>query len=129
MDNNDFSRIRRFLGKTQPELANLLCLSTKAVQSYEQGWRKIPASVERQLLTLLSMKKVGEAIGKPCWDIKGCPTEWKEKCLTWDFKAQHLCWLVNGTFCQGVWHKKWDQKMQACRQCEVFQSAFPFILD
>ena len=50
MDKKEFSQIRRHLKKTQKELARLLCVSPKAVQSFEQGWRKIPANVERQLL-------------------------------------------------------------------------------
>ena len=129
MESSDFSRIRRFLGKTQLELANLLCVSPKAVQSFEQGWRKIPASAERQLLTILSLRKPGEAASKPCWEIKECPSEWRDKCVVWEFKARSLCWLLSGTCCQGVVRKKWDEKIKLCRQCEVFQLAFPFILD
>ncbi len=129
MDSSDFSRIRHFLGKTQLELANLLCVSPKAVQSFEQGWRTIPASAERQLLMVLSLKIPNESIRKPCWEIKGCPSEWKDKCIVWDYKARSLCWLLTGTCCQGVVQRKWGQKIKVCRECEVFQSAFPFILD
>ncbi|MFC1935046.1 helix-turn-helix domain-containing protein [Chloroflexota bacterium] len=57
MDNSEFSQIRRSLGKTQGELARLLCVSPKAIQSFEQGWRNIPASAERQLLFLISLKR------------------------------------------------------------------------
>jgi len=57
MDKNEFSRARFLLGKTQTQMAELLRSSAKAVQSYEQGWRSIPAHVERQVLFLLVMKQ------------------------------------------------------------------------
>jgi DNA-binding XRE family transcriptional regulator len=38
MNYEEFSRIRHYLDKTQSELAGLLCVSTKAIQSFEQGW-------------------------------------------------------------------------------------------
>jgi DNA-binding transcriptional regulator YiaG len=56
MDKMEFSQIRQGLAKTQAELARLLCVSPRAVQSYEQGWRDIPAGIERQLLFILSYR-------------------------------------------------------------------------
>lgn len=41
MDKMEFSIIRRTLGKTQKEVAQLFGISLKAVQSFEQGWRRI----------------------------------------------------------------------------------------
>ena len=55
MDNDEFTRIRRYLGKSQNQIARLLRVSPKAVQSFEQGWRRIPVYIERQLLVLFSM--------------------------------------------------------------------------
>ena len=43
-----------FWGKTQNQLARLLGTSFKAIQSFEQGWRNVPAHTERQLLLLLA---------------------------------------------------------------------------
>ncbi|MFC1988138.1 helix-turn-helix domain-containing protein [Chloroflexota bacterium] len=80
MDNREFLHIRRFLRKTQEELARLLCVSPRAIQSFEQGWRNIPASAERQLLFLLSFKRSSEENTGPCWDIRSCPAEWRENC-------------------------------------------------
>jgi len=42
MDKREFSQIRSGLEKTQDQLAQLLGISIKAVQSFEQGWRNIP---------------------------------------------------------------------------------------
>lgn len=74
MDSKEFSHIRNRLSKTQKQMAQLLGTSEKAVQGYEQGWRNVPAHVERQLLFLLS--RIEEKTGrKPCWTIKKCPVE------------------------------------------------------
>ena len=125
MESKDFSLIRHYLDKPQSELAKLLCVSPKTIQSFEQGWRKIPAYISRQLLFLLSLKtSSNENIG-PCWEIKGCPVEWRENCSAWEFKAGNLCWFINGTFCRGQNQECWDKKLEACWECEVFLSMIP----
>jgi len=125
MDKKEFSQARRYLGKTQSELARLICVSPKAIQSFEQGWRKISASAERQLLFLLSLKRaMDETIG-PCWEIRNCPMEWRGECTAWEFNAGYFCWFINGTFCQGRVQKNWNQKIQLCRECEVYKLMLP----
>ncbi|MEW6266224.1 MAG: two-CW domain-containing protein [Thermodesulfobacteriota bacterium] len=119
MDKTDFSRIRTRLGKSQKQIAQLLGLSVKAVQSFEQGWRKIPLYVERQMLFLLAMKKGLKR--KPCWDLQACPAETREKCPAWEFNSGRLCWFVNGTICQGEVLTTWQKKMELCRRCQVFR--------
>jgi DNA-binding XRE family transcriptional regulator len=54
MDKREFSDIRRCLEKTQKQMAQLLGTSTKAIESFEQGWRNIPVHIERQMLFLLA---------------------------------------------------------------------------
>ena len=120
MDSKEFSQIRHYLGKTQDKLARLLCVSSKAVQSYEQGWRNIPASAERQLLFLLSLKRSTNESNRPCWDILNCPDEWRDNCAAWEYKIGNLCWFVNGTYCQGKFNDDWEKKMETCRKCEAF---------
>ncbi|MFC1911596.1 two-CW domain-containing protein [Chloroflexota bacterium] len=125
MDKKEFSQVRHYLGKTQNELAKLICVSPKAIQSFEQGWRKIPASAERQLLFLLSLKRATDETIGPCWEIRNCPMEQREKCTAWEFEAGYFCWFVNGTFCQGKMQESWDKKIQLCRECEVYKSTLP----
>ena len=125
MDRKEFSKIRQRLGKSQKELAQLLAISLKAVQSFEQGWRNIPAHVERQALFLVAMKDARDG-GKYCWDIQDCPPERKEKCPAWEFQSGHLCWFISGTICNGEVHGNWQSKMKICRECEVFRSMFQF---
>ncbi len=125
MESKEFSKIRHYLGKSQNQLARLLCVSPKAIQSFEQGWRNIPASAERQLLFLLSLEKSLDENTSPCWEIRNCPFEEREKCAAWEFKAGHFCWFINGTFCQGKLQESWRKKIKLCRQCEAFQSMLP----
>jgi DNA-binding XRE family transcriptional regulator len=122
MQSKDFIKIRNVLGKTQEQLAQALCISIKTVQSFEQGWRKVPAYVERELLLLFSLKTHLNVNTRSCWNIKKCPAEWKEKCIIWELKVGHLCWFLSGTFCEGKFHKSWGNKIKLCRKCEVYTS-------
>ncbi len=121
MKKREFSQIRYSLEKTQDQLAELLGISLKAVQSFEQGWRNIPVHTERQLLFLLVLKRSYGKRNGSCWVIRKCPVEIKQKCPAWEFQAGHLCWFINGTICQGRVHESWQKKMEICRQCEVFR--------
>ena len=122
MKEKDFKGIRKSLEKTQKQMAQLLGVSLKAVHSYEQGWRKVPAAVERQMYFLLSRKISATNNQKPCWKIRKCDAETKRQCPAWEFRTGDLCWFINGTVCDGQAHKDWREKMKVCRSCEVFQS-------
>ncbi len=125
VEKEEFSRIRRYLGKTQSQLAQLLGVSPKAIQSFEQGWRKIPVHTERQLLFLLALKKAPPKKGRPCLVVRKCPIELRQECAAWQFEAGYLCWFINGTICQGKVRESWQKKMKLCRKCEVFRSMLP----
>ena len=120
MDSKEFSFLRQRLQKTQRQMAELLGTSLKAVQSFEQGWRKVPVHIERQALFLISNRRGGSRKSRPCWDIRGCSTKNREACPAWEFNLGYLCWFVNGTFCRGETQESWPQKMKVCRGCEVF---------
>ena len=124
MQNEEFIKIRHVLGKTQKQLAQVLCSSTKTIQSFEQGWRNVPIHIEREMLLLLSMKTHSEGSTRVCWNVKNCSSEWRENCIVWELKAGHLCWFLSGTFCQGRIHRLWDEKIELCRKCEVYQAMF-----
>lgn len=124
MESQNFKLMRSRLGKTQKELAQILGVSIKAVHSYEQGWRKIPHHVERQLLFLLS-RLIGEKQNKKnCWEINHCPESKQASCPAWEYKSGDLCWFINGTKCSGKAHNSWENKMEECRTCDVFLSFF-----
>lgn len=121
MESRDFVFFRKKLNKTQLQMSHLLGISEKAVHSYEQGWRSIPPHVERQVLFLASRIRGTEKPEKPCWVLNKCPKELKTQCPAWEFQAGKLCWFINGTFCGGVVHKKWKDKIEICRSCKAFK--------
>ena len=125
MGEKEFSTARQYLGKTQTQMAQLLGVSLKAIQSFEQGWRDIPVHVERQVLFLLVQKKSPRKKNRPCWVIRKCPVEIRQNCPAWEFQVGHLCWFINGTICQGQVQERWEKKMKICRQCKVFRNTLP----
>lgn len=120
LDCKEFSSLRQKLHKTQKEMAQILGTSLKAVQSFEQGWRKVPVHIERQLLFLISNRGRGARRSRPCWDLRGCSPKIRRACPAWEFNLGHLCWFVNGTICRGKVQGSWPQKMKVCRSCDVF---------
>lgn len=120
----EFQYLRKHLQKTQEEMARLLGVSVKAIRSYEQGWRDIPAHAERQAMFLCAMKHQGFSAAKPCWIINKCRKERKEDCPAWEYNAGALCWFINGTICNGETHQTWREKIEICKTC----GAFPWIL-
>lgn len=119
MHKEEFRDFRLKLGKTQKQLAQLLGVSVKAIHSYEQGWRSIPAAAERQMFFLLTHKKENKPHLRNCWVVKKCPSKRKNACPAWDFQAGKMCWFVNGTMCGGEVQRDWKEKMSICRACEV----------
>jgi len=125
MKKEEFAEIRRQLEKTQKQTAQLLGISLKAIQSFEQGWRNVPTHIERQLLFLAALKKTRTQAKPPaCWTVRKCPPETRANCPSWEFQGGRLCWLINGTICHGEVQKSWQKKMAKCRKCEVFQNLF-----
>lgn len=128
MDTQEFKNIRKHLQKTQETMARLLGISVKAIRSYEQGWRSIPAHAERQLLFLVAKKAEILKPVKPCWTINKCNEEKKELCPAWEFRAGKLCWFINGTICSGAVHKDWREKLEICKRCKAFPSTLKSVL-
>jgi len=107
-------------------MAGLLGISLKAAQSFEQGWRKVPFHIERHLLFIIA-RSHGAWRGKrqKCWTARNCPKKRKSHCPAWELKLGHLCWFINGTFCQGAAQESWEKKKEACRKCDMFLSVMP----
>ncbi len=85
MERKKFAQARAQLGKTQKALAELLGVSLKAVQSYEQGWRSIPAHIEKQIYFLLvNQRGTKKPTQKECWHIKNVAL--KKSALPGNFK-------------------------------------------
>lgn len=122
MTSEEFKKMRNRLGKTQKQMSYLLGVSLKAVHSYEQGWRAIPAAVERQVLFLVTRLARSRKKRQPCWKLLDCPLETRNRCPAWEFQAGDLCWFVSGTHCHGENQKSWADKIKICRSCKVLRS-------
>ncbi len=129
MKKSEFIFFRKKLNKTQIQMAKLLGVSLKAIHSYEQGWRAIPAHVERQSLFLVSRKLMKPGKKNQCWSIKQCSKEIRKQCPAWEFQTGELCWFINGTTCEGYAHKKWKDKIIVCRSCDFFISIFEEVIN
>jgi hypothetical protein len=119
MDSIEFISFRVLLDKTQEQLAELIGVSVRAVRSYEQGWRTIPAYVERQMIFLVYLLNGSGKVHRPCYIVKKCSKERKINCPTWQYKLGALCWMINGTICEGTPQHNWQEKITICRSCEV----------
>ena len=64
LESEEFKYFRKRLNRTQKQIAELLGTSLKAIHSYEQGWRNVPAHVERQMFFLISRLKENRKIRK-----------------------------------------------------------------
>jgi DNA-binding XRE family transcriptional regulator len=122
MTKKEFAQIRQYLSKTQKEMAQLLGVSIRTIQSFEQGLRRIPVYTERQTLLLLSLKNSRSGKKRLCWVEKECPMKVRRGCPAWEFNAGNLCWFINGTLCEGKVQKSWRQKLEICKKCGVFHS-------
>ncbi|MGL1931557.1 MAG: helix-turn-helix transcriptional regulator [Desulfotalea sp.] len=120
MKSTDFKKFRKNLEKTQKEMSILLSVSLKAVSSYEQGWRKIPSHIERQVLYMLSHTRKAPKL-ENCWKILKCPAQKRKKCPAWEFRSGARCWAINGTICQGKHQSTWEEKITYCHQCKVMK--------
>ena len=109
-------------------MAQILGVSSKAIQSFEQGWRNIPVHIERQVLFILSLKYHGAKKRTPCWLTRDCPVDRRQDCPAWQFNAGNLCWFINGTNCEGSPQGSWENKMKICRDCEVYHFILPLKL-
>ncbi len=110
---DEFARLRAVLGKSQRELAEILGLSLKAVESYEQGWRKVPGHVERLLYFLIfKLDERNDEAEDPCWVYKGCPEDLRSKCVAYVAKEGRFCWFFTGRLCAAAG--------DGCHACEVF---------
>ena len=73
--------IRKKLGKSQKEFADLLGISVRAIQSYEQKWRAVPPCVDKIAHLALYLTRREELNGAaPCWELLGCSEDARSRC-------------------------------------------------
>ena len=112
--------IRKYLDKSQRELADQLGISLRAIQSYEQGWRSMPPSLQKLLLQLLYLHWRRENIHPaPCWETKKCGKRKRLNCLAWKTCSGDCCWLTTGNQIECKPQASWEKKLAHCIQCPV----------
>jgi transcriptional regulator with XRE-family HTH domain len=115
--------LRKELGRSQKEMAELLGISAKAVQSYEQGWRNTPPHVEQQLLFQAILHRQPDLRKVPwCWSLNECSPQIRKRCPSAKLKLPGLCWFITGTLCQGKPAGSWAARRERCLECKVMKS-------
>ena len=93
-------KVRMLLGRTQSELAGALGISSKAVQSYEQGWRVVPARVLIQLLLLVALYRKQSGDDVPCWQVRRCDARQRSRCASYTIGDGRFCWFIGDKKCR-----------------------------
>jgi DNA-binding XRE family transcriptional regulator len=115
--------LRTQLGRSQKQMADLLGISKKAVQSYEQGWRTAPPHVEQMVLLQAILARHADLQKmRHCWQVNKCSPQTRRSCPSAKLRTPGLCWMLTGTLCQGQPMGNWAAKRDHCFQCEVMKS-------
>ena len=118
----DVRRVRDELGLSQSQFADLAGVSTRAIQSCEQGWRTPSSALERTILLLLLAYRNGRELGDlACWETRDCPADVRDGCLVFWCRQGHICWLLSGNKCDGRPMRTWKEKKTACGECSFMK--------
>ena len=117
--------VRKSLGLSQKEMAELMGVSKKTMESYEQRWRATPVNVERLALLYLGCFKLAEKNEKiQCWRMTKCPKKRRDACVAYKIKRGDLCWMFGGTPSEEDEQTDWRAKFERCMQCKVLRAIF-----
>jgi hypothetical protein len=117
---SDLRGARNALGKSQSEMACLLGISTRSIQSYEQGWREVPSYVQKLVGVMLFLKwRGGQRSVEPCWKVRPCDPQKRKLCPVHHGKAGEFCWMTCGDLCFGREGSDapWLRKIGQCQKC------------
>ena len=122
----DLKTVRTEFGLSQSQLADLIGVSLRTVQSCEQGWRNPSPALEKAVILLQLAKSHGAKLGmKRCWESINCSENERNNCLAYQSKQGHLCWLLSGNICRGRRLRTWADKKDMCMQCQFFLELLP----
>lgn len=128
MQKEEFLEIRKKLDKTQKQIALLLGISLKSVESYEQGVRNIPDNVAKILYFILFKLNMEKLQGrKPCWNKMKCSLDDRTDCATWLTKEGLFCWFLTGKACVRFQSSLPGMPVN-CFYCRFFQDNLDLIL-
>lgn len=119
----DLKAVREELRLSQSELAALLGVSPRTIQSNEQGWRKPSPALEKSILLLLIAWRHGKDFSSQvCHNIVDCDPKTRNQCLAYRSRQGHLCWFLTGNVCNGMRLYNWQDKKRVCGECLFFQT-------
>ena len=122
MDFFNLKHIRSRLGLNQHDLADLLGVSIRAVQSYEQGWRTTPPKVLLSAWLLVFFQWRGRhGPPAPCWELNNCRLDAREKCFAYRHNAGDLCWFLSTQACLRTAGKTCAQRIRICHDCPAMR--------
>jgi len=127
MQKTDFKKLRKILNKTQKEMASLLSISKKTVESYEQGLRNIPPNVQRIVYFLVfkfNMDKIDKK--RNCWQAKKCTMPIRKNCVAYLAKEGFFCWFITGRVCAVELTS--ETCCDSCFECDFFRESLDKIL-
>jgi transcriptional regulator with XRE-family HTH domain len=120
LSGGQIGRIRRALGKTQHELAELLGVRPEVVRKYENGEAHPSARCLRTLALMLAADmRTARQCETNCWEARRCPSSRRENCPTYALNGGRTCWLLIEGACP-VDPKPGEQVAQRCDGCVVF---------
>jgi DNA-binding XRE family transcriptional regulator len=115
--------LRTELNRSQKGMAELLGVSQRAIQSYEQGWRRVPPHVEQMLLLQTILHRHADLTKVPrCYELKKCPPEIRQRCPAARVRPGGFCWMITGSLCCGRPTGSWSAKRQQCLDCKVLKT-------
>jgi hypothetical protein len=101
-------------------MADLLGVSKRAVQSYEQHRRHAPPPVRKlAALMLYQHWQKDHARPAPCWEQHECSHETRESCFTYQARADGLCWMMTGSIGANPACKTRPNPQRDCLTCPV----------
>lgn len=128
MNKANLKSIREFLGESQRVFSGDLGVSLKALQSYEQGGRRIPGDVEKRVLFYLSiLNRKHNCRTRHCWQIRRCDASVRHRCFAWKLGAGRECWYISGNMCRSVRMRDWREKRDLCLRCDAFLQHLRFL--
>ena len=117
---NHFQIVRTAMGRSQSEIATTLGISTKAVQSYEQGWRRVSPRIMSQFLVLLALHRGRAKTLQACWRVRHCPVKIRNHCPAYLIAHGRFCWFIAGKKCTPS-HKRNATYTATCMECRVIK--------
>ncbi len=126
VDLSDLRGLRAALGMSQSKLAELVGASTRAIQSYEQGWRPTPLHVRKAAALMLFLRsRPQRQPSPPCWQVCNCPSQTRAACAAFQLGAGDLCWFLAGNSCSTGPVTSAEEKLLKCQKCPVMTVWLP----